>query len=63
MVNAGTKPRKETMPPKPADSTGLTVRAAPKGPPLISIGLTTYDRTDLLCQSVSAILNQTFYDF
>jgi glycosyltransferase involved in cell wall biosynthesis len=32
-------------------------------PPFFSIGLTTYDRVDLLRQSMSSILDQTFADF
>ena len=34
-----------------------------KVPPFFSIGLTTYDRVDLLRQSVSSILDQTLADF
>ena len=44
-------------------SSDLAVSGATKVPPVFSIGLTTYDRVDLLRQSVSAILNQTFADF
>lgn len=34
-----------------------------RAPPFFSIGLTAYDRMDLLRQSVSSILNQTLADF
>ena len=44
-------------------SSARAVSGATKVPPVFSIGLTTYDRVDLLRQSVAAILNQTFADF
>ena len=57
------KSTKERVISKPVDFSDVRVSAEINVPPLFSIGLTTYDRVDLLRQSVSTILDQTFAEF